>query len=108
MLDQHPDLHVILPLDQIVEGCEEHLKRDLTTGNRILFESVLALCRSAGYRGDHYNRPNDLPESSAKRMIPDAADAVRTAALHADAMLSEIQTGWLWQFITKKPNPPKA
>lgn len=75
---------------------------------RLFLEQVINICEA--YRSLHALNRNCQAnhDNSLGRMIPDAADAVRTAALHADAMLSEIQTGWLWRFITKKTNPPKA
>lgn len=39
------------------------------------------------------------------RPIPDAADAVAAVAAHADALLSQLQAGWLWKILTIIPTP---
>ena len=43
--------------------------------------------------------------SQYDRPISDAAEAVKTLAEHALAMLKDAQAGWLWKLLVQKPQP---
>jgi hypothetical protein len=46
--------------------------------------------------------PNESDENYG-RPVQNAANEVALAATAARAMLSELQAGWLWQLLIKKP-----
>lgn len=48
-----------------------------------------------------------MSEDMKGRPVGDAADAVHLTAIKALNMLQELQAGWLWQLLTRKPTTPK-